>query len=164
MSKRFEFRLQGVLNYRKQIEEVKVRELAEAKGALLEIEEALKQNSIHEAQLLEQAGAARKSGVLTADQAVLQSMFWDRLLDRERVCKDLEKRVTAEIERRRQKALAASRDKKLLENLKARKVRAHQAEVAGEEQRFLDEHSAIAFVRRERLEEQAVTEREHSGR
>ena len=164
MAKRFEFRLQGVLNYRKQVEETRVRELAEAKGALLEIEEALKENAVHEREHLQTAGSLRRGGALTADQAVLQSLYWDRLLERERVCRDLEKRVSEEIERRRRKALAASREKKLLENLKERKSRAHQAEVAAEEQRFLDEHSAIAFVRRERLEDQAVIERESSGR
>lgn len=164
MAKKFEFRLQGVLNYRKQIEDVKVRELAEAKGALLEIEEALKKNSAEEAEFFERAGSSRMSGTITADQAVLQSLYWDRLLEKERVCRQLERRVSEEVERRRQAALKASRDKKLLENLKERKLRAHQAEVAGEEQRFLDEHSAIAFVRRERLEGRDVGERESLGR
>ena len=164
MVKKFEFRLQGVLNYRKQLEDARVRELAEAKGALLEIEETIKKNAIEEARFLDESGTTRSGGTMTVDQAVLQSMYWDRLLEREKVCKDLEKRVSEEVERRRQKAMRASRDKKLLVNLKERKIRAHQAETATEEQRFLDEHSAIAFVRRERLEGHAVGEREFLGR
>ncbi len=164
MPKRFEFRLQGVLNYRKQVEDAKVRELAEAKGALMEIEEALKRNASEEADFLDRAGSSRMGGMITADQAVLQSLYWDRLLEKERVCRQLEKRVTEEVERRRQAALKASRDKKLLENLKERKLRAHQAEATAEEQRFLDEHSAIAFVRRERLEGRSVGPCESLGR
>jgi flagellar protein FliJ len=162
--KKFEFRLQGVLNYRKQMEDARVRELATAKGALLQVEEALKSLSLEEAVFFEDAGSLRRQTALTADQAVLQSLYWDRLLTKEKVFKDLEKQVTEEVETRRQKALAASRDKKLLENLKERKLRVHQAEVAGEEQRFLDEHSAVAFVRRERMLDQVVEERETLGR
>lgn len=163
MAKRFEFRLQGVLNYRRQVEDVRVRELAEAKGALLEIEEALRAHSNEETVYLDRIGSMR-SGAMVADQAIYESLYWDRLLEKERLCKQLEKRVSEEVERRRQKALIASRDKKLLENLKERKIRTHQAEVAGEEQRFLDEHSAIAFVRRQRVEDQAVGKRESLGR
>lgn len=164
MAKKFEFRLQSVLNYRKQIEEARVRELSEAKGALLQVEDALKANSAEESASLEVFGSQRALGTINVDQAVLQSLYWDRLLEKERVFKDLEIKVSEEVERRRQTAMKASRDKKLLENLKERKSRAHQAEVAQEEQRFLDEHTAIAYVRRERLEDQAVGERESLGR
>jgi len=162
--KKFEFRLQGVLNYRKQIEETRVRELAQAKGALLEIEEVRKANAAEEAETLERFGEIRGGSSVNVDQAVVQSLYWDRLLAQEKKCKELEKKIAEEVGKRRQKALNASREKKLLENLKERKLRAHQADVASEEQRFLDEHSAIAYVRRERLEDQAVGEREFLGR
>jgi flagellar biosynthesis chaperone FliJ len=55
-------------------------------------------------------------------------------------------------------AVKASREKKLLENLKARKRRIHSQELLGEEQRFLDEISSIAFVRRERAQAMAAAD------
>ena len=44
MARRFKFRLEQILNLRKQTEETRARELAEAKGELLKIEESIRRS------------------------------------------------------------------------------------------------------------------------
>ncbi len=155
MAKRFEFRLEQVLGLRKQVEEVRVRELAQAKGRLLQIEEALKEHSKNENQFLKTFGEFEKTGEFEADQAMIYCEYKDWLLRREKEYHRQEKEWVDKVERRRQIAVKASREKKLLENLKEKKKRAHGQEVLGEEQRFLDEISSIAFVRRDRAQNAA---------
>jgi flagellar biosynthesis chaperone FliJ len=49
-----------------------------------------------------------------------------------------------------------SRQRRLLDNLKDKKKSAHSLEVQNDEQKFLDEVSSIAFVRRERAKRSAL--------
>ena len=155
MAKRFQFRLEQVLALRKQVEEVRVRELARAKGRLLEIENALKEHAAEVSDFLKTYGEFEQLGSFEADQAMTYYDYREWLLRREKEYRRQEKEWSVEVERRRQAAVKASRDKKLLENLKERKKRIHSQEVLGEEQRFLDEISSIAFVRRERAQAMA---------
>jgi flagellar FliJ protein len=155
MAKRFEFRLEQVLGLRKQVEEVRVRELAQAKGRLLQIEEALKEHSKNENQFLETYGEFEKAGKFDADQAMAYCDYKEWLIRQEKNYRRQEKEWSEEVERRRQVAVRASREKKLLENLKEKKRRAHEQIVLGEDQRFLDEISSIAFVRRDRAQNAA---------
>ena len=158
MAKRFQFRLEQVLALRKQVEEVRVRELARAKGRLLEIEEALKEHRTEEGEFLKTYGDIEKQSGFDVDQAMAYCDYRDWLLRRERDYQRQEKEWSEEVERRRQMAVKAAREKKLLENLKERKRRIHSQELLGEEQRFLDEISSIAFVRRERAQAMAAAD------
>ncbi len=152
MAKRFQFRLEQVLGLRKQVEEVRVRELAQAKGRLLQIEEAIREHGENEAQFLYTYGEFEKTGGFSADQVMAYCEYKEWLLRRERDYRKQEKEWMEEVERRRQYAVKASRDKKLLENLREKKKRVYSQELLGEEQRFLDEISSIAFVRRDRAQ------------
>jgi flagellar FliJ protein len=71
------------------------------------------------------------------------------LIVREKRLREIEREATVEVERRRGLVLTASRDRKLLENLKKRKWTAYIHETEREEQKVLDEFSAIAFVRKD---------------
>ncbi|HEY5038542.1 MAG TPA: hypothetical protein VIJ93_05665, partial [bacterium] len=71
MAKRFQFRLEQVLNLRIQVEEVRVRELAQAKGQLLRIEEALRAHLEQEGQFLEMYGDFEKTGGFNSDQVMV---------------------------------------------------------------------------------------------
>jgi flagellar protein FliJ len=152
MAKRFQFRLEQVLNLRKQVEEVRVRELAQAKGQLLKIEEAIKDHLGEESQFLEMYGEFEKNPGFNADEVMAYCDYKDWLLKREKEFRRREKEWIKEVERRRQEAVKVSRERQLLENLRKKQKRSYDQEVLGEEQRFLDEISSIAFVRRSRAQ------------
>ena len=158
MAKRFQFRLGQVLELRKQIEELRVKELSQAKGRLLQIEESLKEHLEAEDQFLGTYGEFERTGDFNTDQAMAYCEYRDWLTRREREFRRQEKEWSAEVDKRRQKAVRASREKKLLENLKVKKMQEHSLEILGEEQRFLDEISSIAYVRRERARELAAAD------
>lgn len=150
MAKRFQFRLEQVLSLRKQVEEVRVRELAQAKGKLLEIQNMIQEHQNEESDFLGMYGEFEKGQAFTTDQVMAYCEFKEWLLRREKEYRRREKEWGQEVERRRQTAVKASRARQLLENLKERQKRTHAQEVLGEEQRFLDEITSIAYVRRDR--------------
>jgi flagellar protein FliJ len=150
MARRFRFRLGQVLNLRKQVEELRIRELAQAQGELLKIEQSLRAHAEEERAFLERYGNFEKTGAFNADDVMAYCQYKDWLLRREKELHRREQEWMKEAERRRQAVVKASREKRLLENLKKRQFREHAREVLGEEQRFLDEISSIAFVRRAR--------------
>ncbi len=152
MAKKFEFRLEQVLGLRKQVEEVRVRELSQAKGKLLEIEKNLKEHAESESRFLGTYGEFEKTGQFNSDQVMAYCEYQDWLLRQEKEFRRQEREWAEEVERRRQKAVKASREKKLLENLREKKKSVYAKEVSAEEQRFLDEISSIAFVRRDRAQ------------
>lgn len=165
MANRFRFRLEQVLNLRKQVEEQKVRELAQAQGRLLEIEESLRDHAQQEGEFLDSYGRFEGTGTFSSDQVMAFSEYRDWLSRREKDLERREKEWGQEVERRRQTAMRASRDRRLLENLKEKRAGQHAQEVLGEEQRFLDEISSIAFVRRDRAQRGAgAVSTENSGR
>jgi flagellar FliJ protein len=150
MPKKFSFRLQSVLNYRVQVEETRIQELAKAKGALLQVEEALQEHFDRQENFRKEfARAQRAGGVVTAEVLASYGDQWDGLLLREKRLHVLEREATDEVELRRGMVMDASRDRKLLENLKKRKWTAYIHETEREEQKALDEFSAIAHVRKD---------------
>jgi flagellar export protein FliJ len=152
MAKRYQFRLAQVLSLRKQVEDIRVRELAQAKGQLLLIEDALKKHSEEEESFLDTYGNFEKTEGFNSDQIMAYCEYKDWLLRREKDLRRREKEWLEEVEHRRQATIKASRERQLLENLEKKQKRAHDQGVLGEEQRFLDEISSIAFVRRDRAQ------------
>lgn len=152
MAKRFQFRLGQVLSLRKQVEDIRIRELAQAKGRLLQIEEELKKHTEEESGFLKTYGDFEKTEDFNSDQIIAYCDFKDWLLRREKDLRRREKEWSEEVARRRAVTVKASRERQLLENLKNKQKRAHDQTMLGEEQRFLDEISSIAFVRRDRAQ------------
>jgi flagellar export protein FliJ len=150
MAQRFQFRLEQVLNLRRQIEDVKVRELAVAKKHLLEIETALNKHIEKQEEFLGACSDLEKNGMFTAEQVMTYFEYKESLSKEEKEFRKRQNDWTLEVERRRREAVKVSRQRQLLENLKEKKKRVHAQEVQSEEQKFLDEVSSIAFVRRER--------------
>ncbi len=148
MPKKFSFRLQGVLNYRGQVEDARVLELSQAKGVLLQVEEAIESHLESQEDFRRDFTRVQGAGVVTAEALAAYGDYWDSLLSREKRLEALEREAAEEVERRRLKALEASRDRKLLENLKKRKWTSYINEAEREEQKALDEFSAIAHVRK----------------
>lgn len=152
MAKRFQFRLEQVLNLRKQVEEVRVRELAQAQGQLLKIEESIRAHAAEELDFLGKYGDFEKSVEFNSDQVMIYCDFKEWLLRQEKEYRRREREWANEVEKRRKEVVKASRSRRLLENLKEKQLQAHSQEVLSEEQRFLDEISSIAFVRHNRAQ------------
>jgi flagellar protein FliJ len=150
MAKRFQFRLEQVLSLRKQMEETKVRELSVAKKHLLEAERVLNAQLEKGNEFLEAYAELEKNGFFTAEQVLSYSDYKDQMSKKEKECRERQNDWMLEVERRRREVVKATRQRQLLDNLKEKKKRAHAQEVQSEEQKFLDEVSSIAFVRRER--------------
>ncbi|HTA76510.1 MAG TPA: flagellar export protein FliJ [bacterium] len=150
MVQRFQFRLEQVLSLRKQLEDVKVRELAVAKKHLLEIETALNKHVEKQEEFLKACVELEKNGMVTAEQVMTYLEYKEALLKEEKEFRKRQNDWMLEVERRRREAVKASRQRQLLENLRDKKKRVHAQEVQQEEQKFLDEVSSIAFARRER--------------
>jgi flagellar FliJ protein len=150
MAKRFQFRLEQVLNLRKQVEEIKTRELAVAKKHLLEIEIALNKHISKQEEFLEACASLEKDGMFTAEQVMTYFEYKESLSKEEKEFRKRQNDWMLEVERRRREVVKVSRQRQLLENLKDKKQRVHAQEVQQEEQKFLDEVSSIAFARRER--------------
>jgi len=150
MAKRFQFRLEQVLNLRKQVEEIKIRELAVAKNHLFEIERALNKQIEKQEEFLEAYGELEKNGMFTAEQVMTYCEYKESLSKEEKEFRKRQDDWMIEVERRRRETVKVSRERQLLDNLKEKKLREHNQEVQSEEQKFLDEVSSIAFVRRER--------------
>jgi len=150
MAKRFQFRLEQVLNLRKQVEEIKIRELAVAKKHLLDVENALNEHLGKQEEFLEAYGELEKSGLFTAEQVMTYCEYKELLSKEEKEFRKRQDDWMVEVERRRREAVKVSRERQLLDNLKDKKKRVYTQEVENEERKFLDEVSSIAFVRRER--------------
>ncbi len=152
MAKKFQFRLEQVLNLRKQIEEVRVRELAQAQGQLLRIEESIKAHAVEELNFLKNYGDFEKNGEFNVDEVMTYCDFKEWLLRQEKEYRRREREWIIAVEQRRQEVVRASRARRLLENLKEKQLKIYSQEVLGEEKRFLDEISSIAFVRHNRAQ------------
>lgn len=151
MALRFRFRLEQILTLRKLVEDARIKELALAKGELLKIEESIRVHQGEETDFLVTFSEMERTGAFDVDQGMAFSDYKNWLIRREKALKKLEEEWQKEVDRRRDLAVKASREKKLLENLKEKQQKAHLNEVSVEEQKFLDEISSIAFVRRERV-------------
>jgi len=156
MAKRFQFRLEQVLNLRKQVEEVKVRELAVAKIHLLEVEHALNKHAEKQDEFLNACDELEKEGFFTAEQVMTYCNYKELLSKKEKEYRERQTDWMLEVERRRREVVNVSRQRQLLDNLKDKKKRTHTLEVQNDEQKFLDEVSSIAFVRRERAKRSAL--------
>lgn len=150
MALRFHFRLEQILTFRKQREEVCTKELALAKSDLLKIEKLIRIHQENEADFLAAFSEMERMGVFDVNQGIAFSDYKNWLHRREKDLEKKEKDWAGEVERRRVLAVKASREKRLLVNLKETQQKTHSNEIAVEEQKFLDEISSIAFVRRER--------------
>jgi flagellar protein FliJ len=156
MAKRFQFRLEQVLNLRKQVEEVKVRELAVAKMHLLEVERALNEHIEKQNEFLNAYGEFEKDGFFTSEQVMTYCDYKELLSKKDKEFKERRSDWMLEVERRRREVVKVSRQRQLLDNLKDKKKKVYTLEVQNDEQKFLDEVSSIAFVRRERTKRSAL--------
>jgi len=152
MARRFQFRLEQVLGYRQQLEDARTRELSGAQAELLRVQGDRKEHETLTGEFLGRFGELKKTGGFTVEEILSYSDYGDWMAFEEKQLQRQEREAEAEVEKRRLEAVKASRDRRLLENLREKQKQAHAAEVSKEEQDFLDEISSSAFIRRGRAE------------
>jgi len=111
MALRFRFRLEQILTLRKQVEDVRTRELALAKGELLKIEELIRAHREEETDFLYTFSEMERTGAFDVDQGMAFSDYKNWLIHREKTLKKKEEEWQEEVNRRRALAVKASREK-----------------------------------------------------
>ncbi len=152
MAKRFYFRLEKVLKLRKDIENIRVRELSHAKGKLLKIQEELNEHMEKEIIFLNEFSEFEKNINYNSGEIIAFCEYKEWLTYREKDYRVVENDLIQEVEKRQKILVKASREKKVLENLREKKLLLNNNEIYTEERRFLDEISSISFIRRDRVE------------
>ena len=139
--RKFRFRLESVLRYRRRIEEMKESAFARAHRNRL-IAQA------REAELVctRQTMSNRELGV-DLDTRRRRELYLTRLDEMIAAQRQLVGIVVRDEEVAREEWLAARREVKALEELEARALRRHEAEAAREEQHDLDEWAILARTR-----------------
>ena len=143
----FVFRLESVMNCRKAAEDKALTDFSDEKRDLEKERQQLDRIQEHKVSLIEQLRDMQKDG-LKADEIAL---FMDyirqvqaRLADQENVVRQAVERVSL----KREALLAAVKDRKVMETLKARKLQEYIAESNKAEQKQMDETAIFRYVRR----------------
>lgn len=134
------FKLDQVLNLRQEVEKVRQLEFMAARGELERAEEHLRHEELEAENLAREIIAKQQDGVL-AVELQLYAAFSHRKkneIDKQREKVDTLDRRVAE---KRETLLSASKDKKVLESFKEKRVSAHRQELVGKEREFMDEIS-----------------------
>lgn len=145
--KRFHFRLEALLNFRKMKQEEAQLRFMEACSELQREQELLMGLEQEEqAQLLEFKNFQRRKG-LTVDSLLLFSNYFDRL--KEQITEAANRVATAEA--KRQAAMKeleeAVKSYKVVENLRKKRLAEYRLELLREEQKELDEMGTQIFLR-----------------
>jgi len=134
------FKLQQVLNYRREVEKVRSIELADAKRELDRAAERLKREEEHAERVSEEFACKQVVGI---DASELQ-MYSNFIHKKSRVIKEQRQEVGTldlNVAAKRETLLHAAKDKKVLEIFKDKKLEAHKKELSVKERDFLDEIS-----------------------
>ena len=132
------FRLEQVLNYRKEVEKVRTIEFSAAKEQFEDASDDLQREENAAEQVSEELRGREQQGISALEWQIYTSFFERK--NRE-IREKREEVVTLEKDmmEKREELLHASREKKVLENLKEKKMALHQREQLEKERAFLDE-------------------------
>jgi flagellar FliJ protein len=150
MARAFSFRLDQVLSYRRQLENLSIRKMALAQGRLQSVQTALEEREDQEDDLRGWFSDEEKKGSFSVEHAAGYTDYLNFLSGQEKSLKAKEIKAKAEVEKCREEVVRAAQKRRLLEGLREKRLLAHDAEVLKEEQGFLDDISSIAFIRRDR--------------
>jgi flagellar FliJ protein len=134
------FKLQQVLNFRTEVEKVRSLELAEVKRELDSAEQKLKQEEQHAEMVAEELVQRQTSGI-DASEFLMYSNFFHRKKKEIRQHRDEVDLLDMQVAEKRDILLEATRDKKVLETFKGKKVAADRKELSIKERDFIDEIS-----------------------
>lgn len=134
------FKLQQVLNFRKEVEKVRSLELAEVKRALDSATQILEQEEQRAEMVAEELVHRQISGI-DASELLMYSNFFHRKKKEIRQHREVVDSLDMKVAESRDILLEATRDKKVLESFKEKKVAADMKELSIKERDFIDEIS-----------------------
>lgn len=147
MLKKQIFGLEQVLNYRREVEKLQKIQYADAKRSYERAEERLRHDEQH-VSVVGQEFVSRQEQGISALEMQLYSDYFIRKKD-DLIVQRLEvDGLNTQVNNERDILLEASKDKKILELLKEKKVADHKKMLANKEQAFLDE---VALLQNERM-------------
>jgi flagellar FliJ protein len=145
----FVFRLQSVLDYRKNIEEKILGEFSEKKRQL-EMEELRLNNLIMERENLIDELRKMQERSLHADEIARYVSYIEQVRDNEEKQKKVIAQVKEQLEVIRKELLEAVRKEKVMEKLKERHTEEYEGAMRALEQKNSDEMSVLKFGRRQK--------------
>lgn len=134
------FKLDQVLNLRQEVEKVRQIEFMAARGELELAEEHLRREEQKAEELAREIMVKQQDGILAVELQLYADFSRRKKNDIEKqreTVSTLDRRVAE----KRETLLTASKDKKVLESFKEKRVTAHRQELAGKEREFMDEIS-----------------------
>lgn len=134
------FKLQQVLNFRKEVEKARSMELAEAKQELETASDRLKQEERHAAKVESELAAKQAEGIDSSELLIYSNFFHKKSRDIKQQKQEVDT-LGLMVDERREILLDAAKEKKVLESFKEKKVAAGRKEQSIKERDFLDEIS-----------------------
>lgn len=134
----FNFRLQKVLDYRKQLEEKRILEFADTKKRLDCEKETLKKLKRERADLISRLEKMGENKLSAADASIYLS-YISHIKDEENDGEDIVCQIGKELKEKRAKLVDASKKKRILEILKEKKLKEYKVSLISREQKELDE-------------------------
>ncbi|RKY03911.1 flagellar export protein FliJ [Candidatus Poribacteria bacterium] len=138
--RRFSFRLEPVLRYRRMIEEMRKMELAAAR-AEYDLARARLEEVVRRREELEGVLRRREAEGLSAAEAQLYLGYLAALRDLEAARREELKRAEEKLEMARNRLLSSRRDRRAVEILRERELERFKAEMRREELKLIDEVS-----------------------
>jgi flagellar FliJ protein len=148
----FNFRLQPVLKYRKQLEERLMLEFADRKRNLDYEKETLKKLRRERADLISRLKKMGESK-LSAAHASIYLYYISHIKDEENHREEIICQIEEELEEKRTKLVNASRKRRILEIIKEKKLEEYRLSLISREQKELDESWLLKFGRSVKNEE-----------
>ncbi|MEA3417366.1 MAG: flagellar export protein FliJ [Thermodesulfobacteriota bacterium] len=140
----FNFRLQPVLKYRKQLEERIMLEFADKKRNLACEKETLKKLRKGTADLIFRLKKMCESKLSAADASIYLS-YISHMKDKENHREEIIHQIGKELKEKRAKLVNASRKRRILEIIKEKKLKEYRSSLTKREQKELDEAGILKF-------------------
>jgi flagellar FliJ protein len=134
------FKLQQVLNFRKEVEKARSIELADAKRELDSASELLRRQEQHAAEVAEELANKQSVGIDACEFLMYSNFFHKKRKDIKLQQQEVDT-LDLKVAERREILLDAAKEKKVLESFKEKKVAAHRNELSIKERDFIDEIS-----------------------
>lgn len=145
----FIFKLQSVLDYRRNIEEKILNEFSEKKRELDAEQQKLKQLIKERIDIIDELRKMQNKS-LHADDIGNRVSYIEQLRKNELVQRKAISQVEAQLEAKRSELLDAVKKRKVMEKLKERHTEEYESNVRAYEQRDSDEMSVLKYGRREK--------------
>jgi len=148
----FHFKLQPVLDYRKQIEEQFLSEFADAKRRLKYEKERLDLLESKKKDLITQLESMGEGNVTVADISLCRS-YLKRIRDDESCQREVVLQLDGDLEDKRIKLVDAIKKRKVLEIIKEKKTEEYRTNLIHNERKELDEFGITRSGRGKKIEE-----------